>query len=465
MSFLDLFKKHDIMNAALLSEEEVIQMLKTSPEKFHEFENFYKSEILTIQEEADNLFDVNAKHASALSKGDIDISVEDVINRIVSELLNETKKIVYDEKSIEYKSFSCDVKEPVTAEEINQIPVNLRPELTGRLMKVDMKDDSYKELLWYLKEMEKEKDQKRQQLLYNHFRQGLDILDIDFITSEIIGMNLNSMSHWFPQLVDANIGKDFFKIPKTTIAKLPVPLLQLTRLDYMSLTPTTKEIVNRWAFKTFGLIPEGDYFVKTGTYSSKFDFRNCRVFEEAEINELGEYLLFIHFAALQMASPLNKPIIYGVSTTNEWVVREFIKDKEDNPTIYKGLPLHTEYRVFVDCDEKKVLGMIPYWEPELMKKRFAEHRDGHDVHDEIVFHAYEEKLMSRYNENKNVVLQHIEELIPDLNLSGQWSIDIMQNGDDFWLIDMALAEYSAGYSKAVSIEEMRPTHENWIPKI
>ena len=79
--------------------------------------------------------------------------------------------------------------------------------------------------------------------------------------------------------------------------------------------------------------------------------------------------------------------------------------------------------------------MIPYWEPELMKKRFAEHRDGHDVHDEIVFHAYEEKLMSRYNENKNVVLQHIEELIPDLNLSGQWSIDIMQNGDDFWLID------------------------------
>lgn len=319
MSFLDLFKKHDIMNAASLSEEDVIQMLKMSPGKFHEFESFYKNEILTVQEEADNLFDVNAKQASALLKGDIDISVEDIISRIVSELLNETKKIVYDGKSIEYKSFSCDVKEPVTAEEINQIPLNLRPELTGRLMKVDIKDDSYKELLWHLKEMEKEKDKKRKQFLYNHFRQGLDILDVDFITSEIIGMNLNSMSHWFPQLVDANIGKDFFKIPKTTIAKLPVPLLQLTRLDYMSLTPTTKEIVNRWAFKTFGLIPEGDYFVKTGTYSSKFDFRNCRVFEEAEINELGEYLLFIHFAALQMASPLNKPIIYGVSTTNEWI--------------------------------------------------------------------------------------------------------------------------------------------------
>lgn len=57
-----------------------------------------------------------------------------------------------------------------------------------------------------------------------------------------------------------------------------------------------------------------------------------------------------------MASPLSQPSIYGVSTTNEWVVREFIPDKEGNPCIYKGLPLHTEYRVFVDCDTDEVLG-------------------------------------------------------------------------------------------------------------
>ena len=100
--------------------------------------------------------------------------------------------------------------------------------------------------------------------------------------------------------------------------------------------------------------------------------------------ELGEYLLYIHFQALQTAGPLSKPRIYGVSTTNEWVVREFIPDLENNPCIYHGLPLHTEYRVFVDCDTKDVIGISPYLEPETMLKRFSGEEDAnipHQMHD------------------------------------------------------------------------------------
>jgi hypothetical protein len=37
----------------------------------------------------------------------------------------------------------------------------------------------------------------------------------------------------------------------------------------------------------------------------------------------------------------------------------------------------------------------------------------------------------------------IAKLIPDVNLEGQWSLDVMQNGDDFYLIDMATADTSA----------------------
>lgn len=73
--------------------------------------------------------------------------------------------------------------------------------------------------------------------------------------------------------------------------------------------------------------------------------------------------------------------------------------------------------------------------------------------------------MSRYNENKDDVIQHIEELVQELDLSGQWSIDVMQNGEDFWLIDMALAERSFGYDIAVAVEDRHLTPENWIPKI
>lgn len=59
----------------------------------------------------------------------------------------------------------------------------------------------------------------------------------------------------------------------------------------------------------------------------------------------------------------------------------------------------------------------------------------------------------------------MQEFLSDLDLKGQWSLDIMQNGDDFWLIDMATAETSTGYNKTVLESERRPMAENWLPEI
>lgn len=73
--------------------------------------------------------------------------------------------------------------------------------------------------------------------------------------------------------------------------------------------------------------------------------------------------------------------------------------------------------------------------------------------------------MEKYENNKDLVSRKAAELLPDLNLKGQWSLDVMQNGDDFWLIDMALAEQSAGYLKTVKLADRRPSKENWIPEI
>ena len=301
---------------------------------------------------------------------------------------------------------------------------------------------------------------------YNLFRQGLDILDLDPITYKIIETNPNSMGYWFPELVE-KCKDSFFKLPKTTIIKVPITLLQLTRTDYQSLTPITIKILDDYCMKAFNLDVNKEYFIKTGTYSSKYDFRNTHVYGEKEVRELGEYLLFIHFQALQMASPLSSPCIYGVSTTTEWVVREFIKDKENNPSIYMGMPLHTEYRVFVDFDEDKILGISPYWEPDTMKKRFGNSNDSNDpdkIHDYIIYKMHEQTLMKRYEDNKNIVLNNIEKLISDISLPGQWSIDIMQNGDDFYIIDMALAINSA-LKECVPSGLLKEPEENWIPKL
>lgn len=460
------FLKKQINTNVELSEQEILRILKISPEAMAEFERYYHTEILPgLPIDAESLFTVNAKQASDITKKELSDSMSNVVERISDELLSLTKITTYDGKDIMTKDFSDICTEPISLEEICTIPYDMRPQLTGRYMHVDILNESHKALLWFLQKMQETKSQKTKQQMYHMFRQGLDILDVDPITSEIIGMNMNSIGHWFPQLVEANMGKGFFQIPKTTIAKLPVSLLQLTRNDFMTLTASTKAIVNRWAMKAFAVNPKEEYFLKTGTYSNKFDFRNCHIHDPKEVMEIGEYLLFIHFSALQMASPLSKPVIYGASTTNEWVVREFISDKEGNPSIYKGLPLHTEYRVFIDCDEQQVLGICPYWEPETMKRRFAEYRDGHDIHDEFVYKAYEETLMSRYERNKDMVLDKVHELIQDLHLTGQWSLDIMQNADDFWLIDMGVAERSAGYDKAVLADKRRPIEENWIPEL
>ena len=452
--------------------DELAAILRTRPDVMEAFEKAYATQALT--EVSDNFFDVNSRQAAeqmheAANLTQASPELEAMIDKIVGDLAAQTSVYVFDgnlSRVEQQKLLPSDIKD-VTNDDIKALPETLRPQLTGTMMKRDINADSCDSILWSYSNFLKESDPKKKATFYHMFRQGLDILDLDPITYEIIGTNRTSMGHWLPQLVAAARGKDFFRIPATRIAKVPMTLLQLTRQDYGALTPTTLKIVDDWTHRVFALEDDKDYFIKTGTYSSKFDFRNAKVSGAKEVRELGEYLLYIHFQALQMASPLSTPCIYGASTTNEWVVREFIADKENNPCIYKGLPLHTEYRVFIDADTDSVLSCVSYWDPDTMKRRF---RDGagngsmHDAHDYLIYKAHEDTLMKRYEDNKDAVVEHVKELLPDLDLHGQWSLDIMQNGDDFWLIDMGVAENSAFY-ESVPAELRSPFPEDWIPKL
>lgn len=454
-----------------MRKEDIAKILKTDKEALTAFEKSYAEQIL-IDQQSDNFFEINAKKATEMHEG-VEIEnhqgLDDIINRIVNELLQNVFVWNFDGKHSTIKNVIVEKSDiPVTNEEICKLSEHVRPQLTGNLMKVDISEPSYIELISNYQMYQNETNPKKRTLAYNLFRQGLDILDVDSITYKMIDTNPNSMSHWLPQLAIAIQHQDFFKIPKTTIVKVPVSMLQLTRIDYGVLTRTTLDIVNKFCQKVFNLDETKEYFIKTGTYSSKFDFRNAHVFGAKEVRELGEYLLFIHHQACQMASPLNNRSIYGVSTTTEWVVREFIKDKENNPCIYKGLPLHTEYRVFVDFDTKQVIGITPYWDSKVMKQRFGNEEDSdspHMMHDYIIYSAHEEILMNRYNENVDSVKKHIESMLSDIeNINGQWSIDIMQNDNDFWIIDMALAVNSA-LNECIPKGLLNPITENWIPEL
>ena len=278
----------------------------------------------------------------------------------------------------------------------------------------------------------------------------------------MLEMNPNSMGFWFPPLVEGLYGSAFFKVPDTKILRVPITMLQLTRLGFETLNPVTKEIVNRYCQKVFHLDGYEDYFIKTGTYSSKYEFRNAHIHNPKEINEMGEYFLFLNHLTCSMASPLNNRCFYGANTTNEWVVREYIKDKENNPTIYNGLPLHTEYRVFVDFDTKEILGASPYWRSDVMKNEFKKVSSPQERHDYVVYKMHEDILNQRYHESVQTVLAELKKVIPRIELTGQWSVDVMRNGNDYYIIDMALAEHSA-LNDCVPKNLLRAYPQQWLP--
>lgn len=138
-----------------------------------------------------------------------------------------------------------------------------------------------------------------------------------------------------------------------------------------------------------------------------------------------------------------------------------------NSGIFFGLPLRPEYRVFVDFDADEILGISPYWEPDMMKKRFGHAEDSGNpdkIHDYIIYCAMEEELMKQYMENKNTVVQKLRDMLPQINLTGQWSVDVMQNGSDFYIIDMALAVNSA-LKECVPDGLLKSPEEDWMPRI
>jgi len=466
-------EKHSLTKNLVLSKDEIAKILRISPEMMDAFEKTYENQVLN--KDAEDFFSTNAKQAAKAKKLKCDApqikseKIDNIVERIVNELLIQTERFIYDgnQKRVEKVKVLNEELVAVTPEEIMALEENIRPDLTGNHMKVDISAPSYPGLLYLYNKFLTEKTEKTKKLAYDLFRQGLDILDLDEITYKIIATNPTTMGYWLPPLIDACHEQGFFKIPKTTIVKVPITLLQLTRQDYQSLSSTTMKIVNEWAMEAFKIEKNKEYFIKTGTYSSKFDFRNAYIHDCSEAEEIGSYLLYIHFAALRHAGPTMIPCIYGMSTTTEWVVREFIHDKESNPCIYQGLPLHTEYRVFIDTETKEVLSCCAYWDPETMKKRFGHEEDSdapQNIHDYIIYSAHEETLMKRYEENKELVSNKVKQMLPYLDLPGQWSLDIMQNGQEFYLIDMAPADISA-YCDSIPTEKRKTFVENWIPEL
>ena len=230
----------EILSASKVDKKKIAEFLKTTPAALDEFEKSYQIASMKEAEESDNFFDINSRQAvSKLTQRPSETSqkVEQLTQRIVNELLAKTDN----------KYLTDGNTRAVTMEDIESVPKELQPQVAGNLIKVDIDKPSYLLAFDLLRKYKKTGDMNA----YHLFRQGLDILDLDPILYEAIGMNPNSIGYWFPALKNAVDNQDFFKVPETKIIKVPLPILQLTRCNFMELTPTTIDIVNRWAYKAF----------------------------------------------------------------------------------------------------------------------------------------------------------------------------------------------------------------------
>lgn len=88
-------------------------------------------------------------------------------------------------------------------------------------------------------------------------------------------------------------------MPKTKVERLPVELAQFIRLDYQDTTQESREIFNQIIFKLLELEEDKTYFIKTGTFSSKFQYHNARCTEPLE---MGEYFQVVNNFAMEVGA-------------------------------------------------------------------------------------------------------------------------------------------------------------------
>lgn len=233
-----------------------------------------------------------------------------------------------------------------------------------------------------------------------------------------------NMSNWLFNLLKSPTMHTMLKIPNTFI-------IQLSSEDFSALVSEQDKVgnlakLNFTLESKLGNFCEGKpLFMKTGVFSNKFDFQNC--YCGLDRSNLGEKLNEMYHMSM----------LVGAHESSEVVFREYIEDVEDHKTIYNGLPLRTEYRVFYDFDKKEVLGTSNYWHSEMMTEDKLKEDYGNYLHEE-------EMLNIHYNQHKHYVASEVAKLMDGVEgLKGKWSVDVMENGEDFWLIDMATMDKSA----------------------
>lgn len=179
--------------------------------------------------------------------------------------------------------------------------------------------------------------------------------------------------------------------------------------------------------------PYTTYNIKNGCFSNKFDFNTSL----ATKKDLAQQLWKINYASS----------LLDTGGHSELVVRELIPyNPIETPTIYNGMPLREEIRVFYNMDKNILEYTEDYWKYKYCSPHIK------NMTDKIIFDWFHNKLKTRKIQHRELMSKLADRVYNDIHtlkfdgeLKGIWSIDFMYDidTDKLYLIDMARGTRSA----------------------
>jgi len=243
-------------------------------------------------------------------------------------------------------------------------------------------------------------------------------------------MNKNNFSYWFPKIEFCGI-----KVPKSKIFIVPEKVHRAF-YQYDSGLPEKEwnEIIDNWLEEVFTFMKEKNIslvFNKNALFSNKFNFSDCI----SNKQNLKGHILDINYES----------IVVGANGYDELILREIIQyDPSKTATIYNGMPLRNEFRTFYDFDKKRAMYTVNYWDYDFCKESME-----YDLSNKIIFNHEKNKLLRGFSKNKDRIELLVSDKMKEVQLEGIWSIDtLIDENNDIWLIDMALAEESSYWKES-----------------
>lgn len=253
--------------------------------------------------------------------------------------------------------------------------------------------------------------------------------------------NPNNFSFWFPFVKDLKIRG--LMVPKSVVIDCP----EEVAMSFFMEKEGDGQRIDQWVSdKVVPAVKEnflsGEIFIKNGCFSDKYTFDNaCHVKDAFDIRQLTEQIIRIQNDSLCLERGGNL----------ELVIREYIPAAPGTPTIYHGMPLRPEVRIFYDFRYHQYLYAVNYWLWDECHDYICRHPE-----DAMVYQMEYPKLNRQTAE---LLIRHMETLCRTMDsvegLAGIWSVDFILEDDRVCLIDMAQSHRSA-YWDAERVKRMFP---------